>query len=136
MLNETQLQNFAARYTAAWNSGNSENVAAFFTLRGTLSVNGALAEARPAIALVAQSFMTAFPDLHLQMDKVAMQSESAVYHWTFAGTHAGPGGTGNKVCFSGQEIWKFAPDGLIAESQGQFDAADYRRQLAQSIEAP
>jgi uncharacterized protein (TIGR02246 family) len=136
MLNETQLQNFAGRYTAAWNSRNSEIVAAFFTPRGTLSVNGAPAEGRPAIALVAQSFMTAFPDLHLQMDKVAIQSERAVYHWTFTGTNTGPGGTGNKVRFSGQEVWKFAPDGLIAESQGQFDAADYRRQLAQSPGAP
>jgi predicted ester cyclase len=136
MLDETHLQNFAARYTAAWNSRKSESVAEFFSPRGTLSVNGAPAEGRPAIALVAQSFMTAFPDLHLQMDSVAIQSQGAVYHWTFTGTNTGPGGTRNKVRFSGQEAWKFSADGLIAESQGQFDAGDYRRQLAQSSNAP
>jgi uncharacterized protein (TIGR02246 family) len=135
MLDETHLQNFATRYTAAWNSRNPEIVAAFFTPCGTLTVNGAPAQGRPAIALVAQSFMTAFPDLHLQMDKITIQSESAIYHWTFTGTNTGPGGTGNKVRFSGQEAWRFATDGLIAESQGEFDAANYRRQLAQSSEA-
>jgi uncharacterized protein (TIGR02246 family) len=136
MLDETHLQNFAARYTAAWNSRKSESVAEFFSPRGTLSVNGAPAEGRPAIALVVQSFMTAFPDMELQMDDVAIHGDRAVYHWTFIGTNTCPGGTGNKVRFSGQEVWKFAADGLIAESQGQFDVADYRRQLADSPESP
>jgi hypothetical protein len=45
------------------------------------------------------------------------------------GTNTGPGGTGNKVRISGYELWKIGDDGLIAESQGHFDAADYERQL-------
>src|SRR6202142_1330075 len=129
MLNETHLQASAALYAAAWNSGKSETVAAFFATRGMLSVNGAPAEGRPAIALVAQSFMTAFPDMQLQMDDLAIQGDRAVYYWTFIGTNTGPGGSGHKVRFSGFEVWTFDKDALIADSQGQFDIADYRRQL-------
>jgi uncharacterized protein (TIGR02246 family) len=135
MLNEPQLQNFAARYTAAWCSRNADSVAAFFAPRGTLSVNGAPAEGRPAIALVAQSFMTAFPDMHLQMDEVAIQGNRAVYHWTFIGTNTGPDGSGNKVRFSGVEVWTFEADGLISNSQGQFDIANYQRQLEHGVDA-
>ncbi|HEX7698166.1 MAG TPA: ester cyclase, partial [Candidatus Acidoferrum sp.] len=108
--------------------------AAFFALNGSLSVNGAPAVGRGAITEVAQGFMTAFPDLRLRMDDILMQGERAVYHWTFIGTNTGPGGTGHRVRFSGYEVWKFGEDGLIAESQGHFDAAAYQRQLERGVE--
>ena len=73
--------------------------------------------------------MTAFPDLHLDMDALVMKKEGAEYHWTLTGTNTGPGGTGNRVRISGFERWGIGADGLIATSQGQFDNADYRRQL-------
>ena len=73
--------------------------------------------------------MTAFPDLHLEMDTLVMQKEGAEYHWTLTGTKTGPGGTGNRVRISGFERWQIGADGLIAVSQGQFDNADYQRQL-------
>ena len=44
-------------------------------------------------------------------------------------TQSGPGGTGNRVRVSGFEEWILATDGLIAESQGHFDQAEYERQL-------
>jgi hypothetical protein len=53
-----------------------------------------------------------------------------VYRWTLTGTNTGPGGTGRPVRISGQEEWTFGADGLIAESRGHFDQADYNRQLA------
>ena len=73
--------------------------------------------------------MTAFPDLHLDMDMLVMREEGAEYHWTLTGTNTGPGGTGNRVRISGFERWQMGADGLIAESQGHFDSADYQRQL-------
>jgi len=109
-------------------------VAAFFALNGSLSVNGAPAVGRGAITEVAQGFITAFPDLRLRMEDILMQGERAVYHWTFIGTNTGPGGTGHRVRFSGYEVWKFGEDGLIAESQGHFDAAAYQRQLERGVE--
>ena len=77
--------------------------------------------------------MTAFPDLKLTMDDLIIQGR-AVYHWTFAGTNTGPGGTGQRVLFSGYEIWEIGADGLIAESRGHFDEASYQRQLIHGID--
>ena len=124
-----QLRDFGKRYTAAWCSREAASVAAFFAPNGSLSVNGALAAGRGAITEVAQGFMTAFPDMELLMDDVLIEGDRATYHWTFIGTNTGPRGTGHRVRFSGFEKWKIGEDGLIAESQGQFDSADYQRQL-------
>jgi len=73
--------------------------------------------------------MTAFPDLVVKMDRLAVNGTKTEYHWTLTGTNTGPGGTGKFVRISGFEEWRFGPDGLIAESIGHFDAADYQRQL-------
>ena len=128
------LRDFATRYTAAWCSQVPERVAAFFSPLGSLSVNdGAPAVGRNAIAEIARGFMTAFPDLLLVMDDVVIEGERVEYHWTFTGANTGPGGTGHRVRFSGFEVWQFAPDGLVAESQGHFDVDDYRRQLAHGL---
>ena len=79
----------------------------------------------------------------------------AVFHWTLTGTNTGPGGTGKRVRISGYELWKIdngaggsratwtgKPErvgeqggesingGLIAESKGHFDSAEYERQLS------
>ena len=129
-----QLRDFAKRYTAGWCSREAASVAAFFAPNGSLSVNGAPAAGRGAITEVAQGFMTAFPDLRLRMDDILMQGERAVYHWTFIGTNTGPGGTGHRVRFSVYEVWKFGEDGLIAESQGHFDAAAYQHQPERGVQ--
>ena len=44
-------------------------------------------------------------------------------------TLSGPGGTGNAVHISGYEAWTISAQGLIQESKGHFDAAEYDRQL-------
>jgi predicted ester cyclase len=73
--------------------------------------------------------MSAFPDLAVSMDSVAIDGAHAVYRWTLTGTNTGPGGTGRKVRISGYEEWTIGPNGLIAESRGHFDEAGYNRQL-------
>jgi hypothetical protein len=124
------LREFAARYTAAWCSQVPPRVASFFARNGSLTVNGGTpAVGRDAISGVAQGFMTAFPDLRVLMDEVIDLGEQAIYRWTLTGTHSGPGGTGRPVRISGYEEWRLSPEGLIAESRGSFDAADYQRQL-------
>jgi hypothetical protein len=52
-----------------------------------------------------------------------------LYRWTLVGSNIGPGGTGRPLRISGFEEWRMGVDGLIAESKGHFDAAEYRRQL-------
>jgi predicted ester cyclase len=124
------LQNFAARYTAAWCSQDAAQVAAFFSPNASLSVNdSAPAVGRDAIQNTVQSFMTAFPDLQVNLDNLVVKSDRVEYHWTLVGTNTGPGGTGKPVRISGMENWKHWSDGLIAVSDGKFDAVDYQRQL-------
>jgi predicted ester cyclase len=125
-----ELRQFAKRYTVAWCSHQAASVAGFYSPDGTLRINdGAAAEGRSAIAEAAQGFMTAFPDLRVLMDDIVMRGDTAEYQWTLVGTNSGPGGTGQRVRISGSEAWKIGEDGLIAESEGRFDAADYQRQL-------
>jgi uncharacterized protein (TIGR02246 family) len=126
-----KLNDFAIRYTAAWCSQNAASVAAFFAPDGSLTINvGLPSVGRAAITEAAQSFMTAFPDLRVILERIVERGDRTEYHWTLIGTNSGPGGTGNRVRISGVESWRFGADGLIAESRGQFDSADYMRQLA------
>ena len=92
------LREFAAQYTAAWCTRNPARVAAFFSEGGSLRVNDdSPAMGRAAITQVAQSFMTAFPDLRVVMDDLVVRGNDADYHWTLTGTNAGPDGTGRRV---------------------------------------
>ena len=126
----TVLKKFAKRYAEAWCSQDPESVAAFFAECGSISINnGPPAVGRAAIAREAQAFMTTFPDMVVTMDKVVRDEQGTKFHWTLTGTNTGPGGTGNKVRISGYELWRIGNNGLIAESQGLFDAAEYERQL-------
>ncbi|HLK19002.1 MAG TPA: ester cyclase [Bryobacteraceae bacterium] len=126
----TDLRDFAQAYTEAWCSQDPEFVASFFSQQGWLSVNDAApAVGRAAIAETARGFMTAFPDLQVLLDEVHAKAGGGEYHWTLIGTNSGPGGTGRKVRISGFEDWKIGADGLIAESRGSFDTAEYQRQL-------
>lgn len=130
-MNADELKEFGTRYTAAWCSQNAASVAAFFAESGWLSINdGVPAVGRAAITASAQSFMTDFPDLVVAMDDVVPQGNRALYRWTLTGTNTGPEGTGRKVRIQGHEEWTIGADGLIAESRGRFDAADYQRQLS------
>ncbi len=124
------LEEFAARYTAAWCSQKPASVAACYASDGWLAINGGSpAKGRSAIAQVAQSFMTAFPDLRVLLDRIAGDNDRAEYHWTLVGRNTGPGGTRHGVRISGLEIWQLDSDGLIASSNGNFDHAEYERQL-------
>ena len=125
-----ELNDFASRYAEAWCSQDPEKVAAFFAERGSISINnGPPAVGRAAIAREAQAFMTTFPDMVVTMDKLVRDEEGTKFHWTLTGTNTGPGGTEKRVRISGYELWKFDNDGLIEDSKGHFDGAEYERQL-------
>lgn len=125
------LTDFATRYTAAWCSQDPASVAAFFGEDGSLTINdGTPSVGRSAITAAARDFMTTFPDMVVAMDSLGRAGDRVTYHWTLTGTATGPGGTGNAVRISGYEEWRFGPDGLIADSRGHFDEAEYERQMA------
>lgn len=117
------LQDFAARYAKAWCSHDPKKVVAFYAKKASIRVNNGT----PApIAEVAQSFMRDFPDMIVTFDKLEPRDDRVAFHWTLTGKHAE---TGNHVRISGYELWKIDKDGLISESKGNFDAAEYERQL-------
>ena len=78
--------------------------------------------------------MTTFPKMVVTMDKVVHDEEGTKFHWTLTGTNTGPGGTGKRVRISGYELWQFDKDGLLAESKGNFDAAEYERQIKLGVD--
>ena len=127
------IQNIAEAYTAAWCSQNPAKVASFFSPSGWLAINGAPPSVgRAAISEAARSFMTAFPDLRVKMDRLVLAGDRVEYHWTLTGINSGPGGSGKSVRISGFESWRLGADGLIEESRGNFDSDDYGRQIARS----
>ena len=126
MQGSKKLSDFGSRYTDAWCSHDPRRVAAFFSPDGSLTINGGPASVGPdAISKAARSFMEAFPDLKVTMDRLEEYGDRVEYHWTLTGTHVG----GNRVQISGFETWQFGDDGLIKDSQGSFDSVEYDRQV-------
>ena len=124
------LDALGARYAAAWSSQEPARVASFYAEQGSLTVNGGTPSVgRPAITATARGFMSGFPDMVVTMDSVSHEGDHVVFRWTWTGTNTGPGGTGNHVRIQGYEEWTLRADGLIAKSQGHFDATEYERQL-------
>ena len=133
-MNLTALTAFGRRYAQAWSSGDPERVASFYSENGTLIVNdGAPAKGRAAIAEVARSFMTTFPDMHVGMKGLVREPRGPVFHWSLTGTNTGPGGKGHHVSIEGYEVWRLDEDDRIAESRGHFDAAQYKRPLEHGV---
>ena len=130
-MNQSDWTDFASRYAAAWSSQNPEDLASFYAEDGRLLVNdGTPSVGRETIAATAHGYMTAFPDMVVRMDSVTQGDGLVTFHWTWTGTNSGPGGTGRSVAISGYEQWTMSPDGLILQSDGHFDQAEYERQVS------
>ena len=132
-MEQSQLTGLATRYAAAWSSQNPQALASLYSENGSLSVNaGTPAVGRAAIAAEAAQFMTAFPDMVVKMDSVnRLNDNHARFNWTWTGTNTGLGGTGRAVRINGYEEWTINSHGLIAESKGHYDEAEYHRQMSE-----
>jgi nuclear transport factor 2 (NTF2) superfamily protein len=119
-----QIEQLARTYTEAWCSRDPARVAGHYVPGGTIAINGGDAA---GIADVAAAFIAAFPDIEVFMDALVLRDDGTVeYRWTFTGTSAE---TGRSVRVPGYEEWTISPNGLIAESSGHYDQAEYDRQL-------
>jgi uncharacterized protein (TIGR02246 family) len=133
-MDAAKLREFATKYTAAWCGQNAARVASFYAENGSLQINaGSPSIGREAIAAEAQGFMTAFPNMVVRMDALNLDDDHIEFHWTLIGTNTGPDGTGNAVQISGYEEWTIGVDGLIAESKGHYDEAEYQRQVKAGV---
>lgn len=125
-----ELEQFATRYAKAWSSQNPELLASFYAQNGVLQVNEAEpAEGRDAITQTARSFMSAFPDMVVKLVELRRIDDRVEFHWHWTGTNTGPGGNGNPVDMRGFEQWTLDDEGLILQSLGHYDEAEYLRQL-------
>ena len=123
-----QIEQLARAYTEAWCSRDPARVAGHYAPGGMIAINGGDAV---GIAPVAEAFIAAFPDITVFMDDLVLRDDGTVeYRWTFTGTSAE---TGQSVRVPGFEEWTIASDGLIAESRGHYDQAEYDRQLKHGI---
>jgi nuclear transport factor 2 (NTF2) superfamily protein len=134
-MNHAKLTDFAERYAAAWSSRDPDRLAAFYSETGTLQVNGgAPAIGRGAVRAAVESFMTAFPDMCVELDSVTLSVAGARFAWIWTGTNTGPGGTGKSVRMVGYEDWTFADESHLSQSLGHFDDAEYQRQVRDGVQ--
>lgn len=125
-----ELTDFAERYATAWSSQDPVAFASFYADNGRLQINdGEPSIGRDAVEQTARDFMTAFPDMVVRLVELREAGERIEFHWHWTGTNTGPGGTGAAVDLTGFESWILDDDGLILESLGHLDAAEYERQL-------
>lgn len=125
---DEEIWTIADGYTAAWNTGVPEAVAAFYAPSGKIVINdGDPWEGRSGVAEMAAGFFSDVPDLHLTCDGVRRAGDHVAYLWTFTGTHAG---TGNPLIVTGWEEWDLDADDKVVASKGWFDADDYDLQVA------
>ena len=127
-IDETTIRDLSDAYTAAWNSGSPDAVAAFYAPDGRIVINsGEPWEGRARVAAMAAGFFADVPDLALTCDAVRRAGDHVVYLWTFTGTHAK---TRNPLTISGWEEWDLGAAREVKASRGWFDADDYARQVA------
>ena len=126
----SELTDFATQYAAAWSGQDPVAFASFYAENGSLRINdGEASVGREAVEQTARSFMTSFPDMVVRLVEVKQEDRFVEFHWHWTGTNTGPDGTGNAVDLRGYEKWTFDGDGLILESLGHMDDAEYQRQL-------
>jgi uncharacterized protein (TIGR02246 family) len=130
-----ELTEFATRYAEAWSGQDPKAFASFYAENGTLTINdGAPSVGRDAVEQTARDFMTAFPDMVVQLEELSRDGDRVSFYWHWTGTNTGPGGTGNAVDLKGHEEWTLDDNGLILESLGHLDEAEYQRQLTGSVD--
>lgn len=127
-MDQASARALAEAYTAAWNSGSAEAVAAFYAEDGEIVINrGAPWRGRKGVAEMAAGFFADVPDLNLSCDLVRTAGDHVVYLWTFTGHDARAKAPLRIV---GWEEWDLDADGKVRASRGWFDADDYARQAA------
>jgi uncharacterized protein (TIGR02246 family) len=128
MIDHDAAMALAEAYTAAWNTGSPEAVAAFYAADGSIVINrGNPWEGRARVADMAAAFFADVRDMRVFCDQVRCAGDHVAYLWTFTGLHAG---TGNPLRVVGWEEWDLDPEHKVKSSRGWYDAEDYARQVA------
>ena len=127
-VSNTEIENIAKEYAAAWNSKSASSVASFYALNGEIVINnGEPWSGRSKVQEMAAGFYADVPDLTLECDEIRAAGSNAIFVWTFTGHDAT---TGNPLRIAGWEEWVLSDDLKVIKSKGWFDADDYARQVA------
>ena len=122
--NSSDVYEMAKRHANAWSAHDAEAVAALYENDAVFIINlGDPMNGRSEIAAMVRGYCEEFPDLVLYSDVARQAGNKAVALWTAEGTNSQ---TGKYVKFGGWEAWTLSPSGLIARSDGWYDAEDYR----------
>ncbi len=82
---------------------------------------------RDAMQAAAQAYFDAFPDLHLELDRMYVDGDAVVQEWRSSGTHDGElmgiAATGRRTEVRGMGIDEFGADGLVHRSVLCWDTA-------------
>lgn len=77
----------------------------------------------------------AFPDCRFEIEDMIAEDDKVLLRWTFYGTHTGrwlnrtDPPTGRTVSFSGMDLWRYDPDGKLAEAWFIGDMLGLMKQL-------
>ena len=125
----------ATETIAAWNRGDAEGVVAH-TVDDVIWHDVALPmplHGRDAMRTAAQGYMTAFPDLHIEVTSQTLDGPRLAQEWTATGTHRGelmgvaPTGRASKVY--GATVATFDEEGRIIEGAMYWNALAMMHQL-------
>ena len=106
-MDRRQMLDRAADALAAWNRGDAAAIG-LLVAEDVIWRDVALGmplHGRAAFQAAAQAYMTAFPDLHIDVTSVTLDGARLVQEWTMTGTHRG-------------ELLGMAPTGRWTETYG------------------
>ncbi len=145
-LDQEFVEDFAARWWAAWNAHDGQAVAALCTddLAYYDPALGQDVHGPAAIEQYARQVTHAFSDLRFTNPEppyASLTQPKAIVPWRFTGTHDGefaPMGlapTGARVQVDGVDHWWFR-DGRVSRHRAIYDFAQVLRSLAQPADSP
>jgi steroid delta-isomerase-like uncharacterized protein len=120
-MNRRLMLERAAEALAAWNRGDADG-AVEYVAEDVIWRDVALrmpVHGRPALRKAVQAYMTAFPDLHLEITSSTLDGPRLALEWTLTGTHSGrllgmpP--TGRWTQTYGVTVTTFDDDGVMIE---------------------
>lgn len=138
-LDHAFVADWNARYTAAWNAGDGEGVAALCTEDISWRDAGLpeVAHGRDAVRGFVEATFSAFPDFHVEERAPLLISDSeplALAPYRMSGTFTatwepmGMAATGARFSVEGVDEWRFR-DGLMCWYATYYDSIDMARQL-------
>lgn len=128
-------------YEEVWDRGNVDFAAEVFAddyirhdLRPTQALPGGA-----GMAKLAADFRSAFPDARWRVDLVFGEGDLVAARWTATGTFLGQWGavspTGRSATFSGVNLYRFGPDGKVAELWNHRDDLGFMEQIGAQVYA-